>query len=93
MINRLAVQHALPVIYTGTEFTAEGGLMSYAPDIRDLYLRCASYLDRVLRGVKVTELPVQFPTKFTLAVNVTTAKAMGLTIPEGFLLRADELIE
>jgi putative ABC transport system substrate-binding protein len=93
LINRLAVQHALPVIYSNTENTGEGGLMSYGPDIRDLYRRCASYLDRILRGGKVAELPVQFPTKFTLAVNITTAKAMGLTIPESFLLRADELNE
>jgi putative ABC transport system substrate-binding protein len=93
LVNRLAVQHALPVIYSNTENTGEGGLMSYGPDIRDLYRRCASYLDRILRGGKVAELPVQFPTKFTLAVNITTAKAMGLTIPESFLLRADELNE
>jgi putative tryptophan/tyrosine transport system substrate-binding protein len=93
LINRLAVQYALPVVYSNTENTAEGGLMSYGPDIRDLYRHCASYLDHILRGGKVAELPVQFPTKFTLAVNVMTAKAMGLTIPESFLLRADELIE
>jgi putative tryptophan/tyrosine transport system substrate-binding protein len=93
LINRLAVRHALPVMYTNTDYTAEGGFMAYGPELRDLYRHCASYLDRILRGGKVAELPVQFPTKFTLAVNITTAKAMGLTIPEGFLLRADELIE
>jgi putative ABC transport system substrate-binding protein len=93
LINRLAAQHALPVIYPSPDFTAEGGLMSYGPDTRDMYRLCASYLDRILRGGKVAELPVQFPTKFTLSVNITTAKAMGLMIPESFLLRADDLIE
>jgi putative ABC transport system substrate-binding protein len=67
--------------------------MSYGPVYRDLYLRDADYVDRVLRGAKPADLPVQFPEKFELIINLKTAKAMGLTIPEGFLLRADELIE
>ena len=93
LINRLTIQHALPTIYQDRDFTTEGGLMSYGTVTRDLIRRSASYVDRILRGAKPAELPVQFPTKFELVVNLKTAKTMGLTIPEGFLLRADELIE
>jgi putative ABC transport system substrate-binding protein len=93
LINRVAVEHALAALYTDREFAAEGGLMSYGPDARDIYRQSASYVDRILRGAKVAELPVQFPTKFELVVNIKTAKAIGLTIPDAFLLRADELIE
>jgi len=67
--------------------------MSYGPDSADQFRRSAIYVDRLLRGAKVSELPVQFPTKYELVVNLKTAKAMGLTIPEAFLLRADEVIE
>ena len=67
--------------------------MTYAPDRADQNRRAATYVDRILRGAKVSELPVQFPTKFELVVNLKTAKAIGLTIPEAFLLRADEVIE
>ena len=67
--------------------------MTYAADRDDLYRRAATYVDRLLRGAKVSELPVQFPTKYELVVNLKTAKAIGLTIPEAFLLRADEVIE
>jgi putative ABC transport system substrate-binding protein len=67
--------------------------MSYGPDPVELYRRAATYVDRVLRGAKVSELPVQFPTKFELVINLKTAKAMGLIVPEAFLLRADELIQ
>jgi putative ABC transport system substrate-binding protein len=93
LINRLAVQHGVPMIYGDGAQAAEGGLMSYGPVYRDLYQRNAYYVDRVLRGAKPAELPVQFPTKFELVVNLKTAKAMGLTIPEALLLRADEVIE
>jgi putative ABC transport system substrate-binding protein len=93
LINRLAIQHMLPMMVGGSEFVAEGGLMSYGPNTRDNTRRAASYLDRILRGTKPAELPVQFPTKFELVVNLKTAKAMGLTISESVLLRADELIE
>jgi putative ABC transport system substrate-binding protein len=93
LINRLAVENALPSLYGERSFAAEGGLMSYGPDLRDEYRRSASYVDRILRGVKVAELPVQFPTRFDLVINLKTAKAMGLMIPEAFLLRADEVIE
>ena len=67
--------------------------MSFGSSLADQYRRAATYVDRLLRGAKVSELPVQFPTKFELVVNLKTAKAIGLTIPEAFLLRADELIE
>jgi putative ABC transport system substrate-binding protein len=93
LINRLTAQHAIPTIYQDRDFTAEGGLMSYGTVTRDLIRRSASYVDRILRGAKPADLPVEFPSKFELVVNLKTAKAMGLTIPEGFLLRADELIE
>jgi putative ABC transport system substrate-binding protein len=93
LINRLAVQHKLPAMHTDRSFVAEGGLMSYGTIARDEYRSSASYVDRILRGAKPAELPVQFPTKFELVVNLKIAKAMDLTIPESFLLRADELIE
>jgi len=92
-VIRLAAQHRLPAIYNGRDLAAAGGLMSYGSSLADQYRRAASYVDRLLRGAKVSELPVQFPTKFELVVNLKTAKAIGLAIPESFLLRADEVIE
>jgi putative ABC transport system substrate-binding protein len=92
-IMRLAAQHRLPTIYSLRDIATAGGLMSYGPDAVDRNRRAATYVDRLLRGAKVSELPVQFPTKFELVVNLKAAKAIGLTIPEAFLLRADELIE
>jgi putative ABC transport system substrate-binding protein len=94
MLIRLAAQHRLPSINTNRSYVAAGGvLMCYASDIRNNYRGAATYVDRLLRGAKVSELPVQFPTKFELVVNLKTAKAIGLTIPESLLSRADELIE
>jgi putative ABC transport system substrate-binding protein len=92
-IIKLAAQHRLPAIYPQRALAAEGGLISYGADVVDQNRRAASYVDRILRGAKVAELPVQFPTKYQLVVNMKTANAMGLTIPEAFLLHADELIE
>jgi putative ABC transport system substrate-binding protein len=92
-IFELAAQHRLPAIYGYRDLTVAGGLLSYGSNDVDRYRGAASYIDRLLRGAKVAELPVQFPTKYELIVNLKTAKAMGLTIPEAFLLRADELIE
>jgi putative tryptophan/tyrosine transport system substrate-binding protein len=92
-IIRLAEEHRLPAIYSQPFAPSTGGLMSYAPDSADQYRRGASYVDQLLHGAKVSELPVQFPTKFELVVNLKTAKAIGLTIPESFLLRADELVQ
>jgi putative ABC transport system substrate-binding protein len=93
IIIRLAAQHRLPAIYSNTTRVADGGLIAYAPDFNDLHRRAASYVDRILRGTKVRDLPVQFPTKFELAVNLKTAKALGLTIPEKLLATADQVIE
>jgi putative tryptophan/tyrosine transport system substrate-binding protein len=76
-----------------SEHARAGGLMSYGPDRADLWRRGAIYVDRVLKGASPAELPVEQPTKFELVVNVRTAKALGVTIPEGFLLRADKVIE
>jgi putative tryptophan/tyrosine transport system substrate-binding protein len=94
-ITRLAPYHRLPLMYGGNAFAAgrEGVLMAHGPDIVDLVRRASSYVDRILRGAKPSELPVQFPTKFELVVNLKTAKAIGVTIPEAFLARADEMIE
>jgi tripartite-type tricarboxylate transporter receptor subunit TctC/ABC-type uncharacterized transport system substrate-binding protein len=90
---KLAAEYRLPAIYADKRIVVEGGMMSYGTDIIQLWRQTASYVDRILRGAKPGDLPVQFPTKFELAVNVKTAKALGLTIPESFLLRADEVIE
>jgi putative ABC transport system substrate-binding protein len=93
-INTLAVQNRLPTLYASGQGSAiQGGLMSYGSRVEELTRRGASLVDRILRGAKVSDLPVEFPTKFELVVNLKTAKAIGLKIPEGFLLRADELIE
>jgi putative tryptophan/tyrosine transport system substrate-binding protein len=93
LINRLALKHRLPTISANRFDAADGVMMSYGPDGLDLYRRAASYVDRILRGEKPGDLPVQFPTKFELVINLKTAKAIGLTIPETFLVRADEVIE
>jgi putative ABC transport system substrate-binding protein len=93
MIIEVAAQRRLPSIYNSRFEAAAGGMMAYGTDGVDLYRRAASYVDRLLRGAKVSELPVQYPTKFELVVNLKAAKAIGLTIPESFLLRADEVIE
>jgi putative ABC transport system substrate-binding protein len=93
MLHRVAAQHRLPSIHASRLRVVDGGLMTYAPDYPDIFRRAANYVDRLLRGAKVSDLPVQYPTKFELVVNLKTAKAIGLTIPEAFLLRADELIE
>jgi putative ABC transport system substrate-binding protein len=93
LIIGLAARHRLPAIYGLSAFPASGGLMSYGPDAIDTARRAASYVDRILRGEKPAELPVQAPTKFEMIVNLKAAKAIGLTVPESFLLRADEVIE
>ena len=89
----LVDQRQLPAIYAFRFFPEDGGLMSYGIDRVDLYRRAASYVDRILRGENPGNLPVQQPTKFEFIVNVSTAKAMGLSIPRGVMLRADHVIE
>lgn len=93
LIIALADRHRLPAVYAFRTFTAEGGLMSYGVDEIDLYGRAAAYVDRILRGEKPGNLPVQAPTKFTTVINLKAAKALGLTMPPGLLVGADEVIE
>src|SRR5262249_3602168 len=92
-IFNLAAQYRLPAIYPSRTIAAAGGLMSYGADFADISRPVAPSGDRLLGGAKGSELPVQFPTKFELVVNLKAAKAIGLSIPEAFLLRADEVIE
>jgi putative ABC transport system substrate-binding protein len=93
LIVALAARHHLPAIYPYPVFARSGGFISYGVDLADLYRRAASYVDRILKGAKPGDLPIQLPTKFELIVNLKTAKALGLTIPEPFLQHADEVIE
>jgi putative tryptophan/tyrosine transport system substrate-binding protein len=88
-----AAQNKIPVIYWNSIIARDGGLLSYGPDTGDMFRRAAPYIDRILRGAKPAELPVQLPTKFQMAVNLKTAKGLGLTLPPSILLRADEVIE
>jgi len=88
-----AARNNVPAVYGLSEFARDGGLLSYGTDRVDMWRRAATYVDRILRGAKPAELPVQFPTKFEMAVNLKTAKALGLAVPPSILLRADEVIE
>jgi putative ABC transport system substrate-binding protein len=89
----LAAKHRLPAIYFGRLFVTNGGLMSYSPDVPDLFFRAGAYVDKVLKGTKPSDLPVEQPTKYELVINLKTAKALGLTVPPSLLVRADEVIE
>jgi putative ABC transport system substrate-binding protein len=89
---RLAAKHRLPTIYENRAFPEAGGLMSYGPDLHDTFRRAATFVDRILKGSKPADLPVEQPTKFELVINLKVAKALGLTIPQSLLLRADRLI-
>jgi putative ABC transport system substrate-binding protein len=92
-IAKLAVKHRLPAIFEVREFPIAGGLLSYGPSIIDATRRMAHYVDRILKGAKPADLPVEQPTKFELVINLKTAKALGLTIPSSLLARADQVIE
>jgi putative ABC transport system substrate-binding protein len=93
LIVTLAARRKLPAVYWDRLFVAAGGLASYGPDLIEQYRRAADYVDRILKGEKPGDLPVQAPTKYELVVNLKTAKALGLTIPPAVLGRADEVIE
>ena len=93
LIAALAAKHRLPAIYRSMEFIEAGGLMAYGPNYPDLYRRAATYVDKIFKGAKPGDLPVEQPTKFELIINLRTAKALGLTIPPQLLLRADEVIQ
>jgi putative ABC transport system substrate-binding protein len=93
LIFEQAAQHRLPAVYGFRYFAADGGLMSYGVDVRDLFRRSAAYVDSILKGAKPGELPVQAPTKFELVINLKTAKTLGLDVPLHLQQLADEVIE
>jgi putative ABC transport system substrate-binding protein len=93
LIMKLASQHRLPAVYPWRYMVVDGGLMSYGPDVLEMYRGAATYVDRILKGEKPADLPIQASTKFELVINLKTAKALGLTVPPSLLARADEVIE
>ena len=93
LIITLAARYKLPAVYYERNFVAEGGLISYGPDYLDEFRRAAGYVDRILKGEKPADLPVQAPTKYKLVINLKTAKTLGLTVPDSFLVQATEVIE
>jgi putative ABC transport system substrate-binding protein len=93
MIVALAAKHRLPAIYEDREFVQDGGLISYGPNIAEMTRRSAAFVDKILKGAKPGDLPIEQPTEFELVINLKTAKALGLTIPDKLLTVADEVIE
>ena len=92
-INTFALNARLPTMHGFREFVEAGGLMCYSPNYATMFRRAAEYVDKILHGAKPADIPFEQPTKFDLVINLTTAKALGLVVPESFLLRADEVIE
>jgi ABC-type uncharacterized transport system substrate-binding protein len=92
-VAELGIKHRLPTMFNVKDNVEAGGLMSYSPNFDDLYQRGATYVDKILRGAKPADLPVEQPTKFELVINLKTAKALGLTIPQSLLMRADQVIQ
>jgi putative ABC transport system substrate-binding protein len=92
-VLRLAMEHRLPAIYQSEDFVSEGGLMSYGPSLADQFRQAASYVDKILKGAKPADLPIEQPTHFALTVNLKTARALGLNFPQSVLVRADEIIQ
>ena len=93
MIIALAARHKLPAVYPNRLFVTAGGLISYGPDFSDLFRRAAGYVDRILKGEKPADLPVQAPTRYETVINLKAARVLGLTIPETLLATADEVIQ
>src|SRR5262245_17163718 len=93
LIIALAARHRLPAVYAFAHFVSAGGLISYGPNVLDQYRRAAGYVNRILKGEKPADLPVQAPNKYDLTINLKTAKALGLELPATVLARADEVIE
>jgi putative ABC transport system substrate-binding protein len=89
----LAAKQKLPTVYYERLFVTAGGLVSYGPDVLDQYRRAADYVDRILKGEKPSELPVQAPTKYETVVNLKTARALGMNVPQSLIARADEVVE